>query len=186
MPTQAKEIKSKIDWMTWVYNGGLAPIKLDFTTKSLNDSFAIVDDFVNNPTMNTTDAKSKWDNEFKSTTKTIFTQKLNTILSTEGLTMMNATTFDRIDNALNVTGEENPEIRQQWEPLGIMVGKSTTVARAKDTVSTIGRMKYLSPVYDALLTTTFPITFEDGSTKPGKQVAQEWFQLNYDFYSPYA
>jgi len=75
---------------------------LDFTTKSLNDSIAIVNDFVNNPTMNTTDAKSKWDNEFKSTTKTIFTQKLNTILSTEGLTMMNATTFDRIDTALDV------------------------------------------------------------------------------------
>jgi len=26
MPTQAKDIKSKIDWMTWVYNGGLAPV----------------------------------------------------------------------------------------------------------------------------------------------------------------
>jgi hypothetical protein len=152
----------------------------------LNDSLEIVSQFVNNPTYNTSDAKAKWDSEFKSTTKTIFTQKLNTIFSVEGEAMMNGTTFDKIDAALSITSEQNPEIRQQWEPLGILVGKTVTVARAQDTVSTIGRMKYLSPVYNALLNTKYPITFADGTTKPGLTVAKEWFAANFDFYSPYA
>ena len=48
--------------------------------------------------------------------------------------MMNGTTFDKIDAALDITSEKNPEIKEQWEPLGILVGKSTTVAHAHTTV----------------------------------------------------
>ena len=67
-------MKAKIDWETWVYVPGLAPVHLDFTTKSLNDSLAIVHEFVYDPGMNTTAAAAKWNSEFQTTTKTIFTQ----------------------------------------------------------------------------------------------------------------
>jgi len=33
----------QIDWEEWVYGPGLAPVHLDFTTKGLNDSIALVD-----------------------------------------------------------------------------------------------------------------------------------------------
>ena len=73
-------MKAKIDWETWVYGPGLAPVQQDFTTKGLNDSLALVDEYISTPTadFNHTRAADLWKNEFVSTTKTIFTQKLNT------------------------------------------------------------------------------------------------------------
>jgi len=72
-------IKEKIDWETWIYGPGLAPIHQDFTTKSLNDSLALVDAYMNNDTATFDHAKATklWTSEFRSTTKTIFAQNLN-------------------------------------------------------------------------------------------------------------
>jgi hypothetical protein len=46
-------------------------------------------------------------------------------------------------------------------------------------------MKYLGPIYDALLTTTEMVHLDSGDAK-GKDVAAAWFKESYDFYSPYA
>jgi len=46
-------------------------------------------------------------------------------------------------------------------------------------------MKYLSPIYDALLATTEKVQLDSGPAD-GMQVAQDWYHESYDFYSPYA
>ena len=151
-------MKAQIDWETWVYGPGLAPVHLDFTTKGLNDSLALVDSYIAMPAdFNHTAATDLWKNEFVSTTKTIFTQKLNTEFSKCGTTCITKELFASIDADMDITHEINPDVKQEWQPLGIMLGLNTTVELAHTTVSTVGRMKYLSPVYDALLKTTEPV-----------------------------
>jgi len=46
-------------------------------------------------------------------------------------------------------------------------------------------MKYLGPIYEALLTTTEMVQLDTGAEK-GKVVAAAWFKESYSFYSPYA
>jgi len=84
-------IKEAIDWETWVYGPGLAPVQQDFTTKGLNDSLALVDAYMNNDTATFDHAYATklWTSEFKSTTKTIFAQKLNTEYNKCGTACMN-------------------------------------------------------------------------------------------------
>jgi len=36
---------------------------------------------------------------------------------------MNSTTFLAIDADMNITGEINPDVKQEWQPLGIMLGE---------------------------------------------------------------
>jgi hypothetical protein len=69
---------------------------------------------MNNPNMDHDAATNAWTKEFLSTTKTIFTQKLNTMFSTCGLACMNSTVFNAIDKDMNVTGEINPDVKQEW------------------------------------------------------------------------
>lgn len=106
-------IYEKIDWEAWVYGPGLAPVQQDFTTKGLNDSLALVASYIDG-TVDHAQATKDWNTEFKSTTKTIFAQKLNTEFKTCGLTCMNSTTFLAIDADMNITGEINPDVKQEW------------------------------------------------------------------------
>lgn len=112
------------------------------------DALALVDQYIAG-TVDHADAQKKWTTEFVSTTQTIFAQKLNT-----DITMMTKDIFDAIDKDLNVTGNINPDVKQEWQPLGIMLGEAVVVNPAHTIVQTVGRMKYLGPIYDALLTTT--------------------------------
>lgn len=139
-------IYEKIDWEAWVYGPGLAPVQQDFTTKGLNDSLALVASYIDG-TVDHAQATKDWNTEFKSTTKTIFAQKLNTEFKTCGLTCMNSTTFLAIDADMNITGEINPDVKQEWQPLGIMLGEKVTVDGAHWVAQNVGRMKYLSPIY---------------------------------------
>jgi len=66
-----------------------------------------------------------------------------------------------------------------------MLGLNTTVNVAHTTVQTVGRMKYLAPIYNALLTTTEPVQLDSGPMD-GKKVAMDWYNESYSFYSPYA
>ena len=63
----ADEINGKIDWETWVYGPGLAPIHLNFTTEGLTDALNLVDQYIAGTAV-TADAQKKWTTVFKSTT----------------------------------------------------------------------------------------------------------------------
>jgi len=68
---EARMLKQKIDWMTWVYGPGLPPFIADFTTPELTEAVnlanAYVDDGGNSSPANFTDFKT-WD----SNTQVIF------------------------------------------------------------------------------------------------------------------
>jgi len=69
---------------------------------------------MNNPTMDHAAATNMWKNEFLSTTKTIFAQKLNTEFSKCGTACINSTVFDAIDKDMDITNEINPDVKQEW------------------------------------------------------------------------
>jgi hypothetical protein len=66
-----------------------------------------------------------------------------------------------------------------------MLGEKIVVNPAHTVVKNVGRMKYLGPIYNALLTTTEMVQLDSGPAK-GKDVAVAWFNESFSFYSPYA
>lgn len=57
----------------------------------------------------------------------------------------------KIDADLNITGTLDPECKQRWFPMGIKIGYAPTKEPAHTFISSQGRMKYLTPIYKALL-----------------------------------
>jgi len=80
----------------------------------------------------------------------------------------------RIDSDLNVTVAKNPELGEQWFPLSIFMKYSTAFDAAHHYVSYQGRMKYILPVYTALV--------QNGR----RDLAYQWFIDNQNFYHPIA
>ena len=44
--SEARQLKLKVDWVSWIFYGGLAPVHQDFTTKLLNESIALADGYI--------------------------------------------------------------------------------------------------------------------------------------------
>ena len=80
----------------------------------------------------------------------------------------------RVDADLNVTGTVDPECKRVWFPLGILKGYTPVLEAAHTFISTQGRMKYLMPIYQALLDSN------------QKDLAVKWYQENVNFYHPYS
>jgi leukotriene-A4 hydrolase len=80
----------------------------------------------------------------------------------------------RIDADLNCTGAKNPEIGQRWFPTSIQLRYEVAYERAHHYVSYQGRMKYILPVYQALV--------QNGR----RDLAYQWFIDNQNFYHPIA
>jgi len=47
---------------------------------------------------------------------------------------MSSAVFNAIDKDLDITNEINPDVKQEWQPLGIMLGEKITVNPAHTTV----------------------------------------------------
>jgi len=69
-----------------------------------------------------------------------------------------------LDDQLKLTGRGNFEILVEWLCLAAGSGYAPVFDRVRQVLSTVGRMKYVRPLYQAL-----------GKTKPGKQLAREVF-----------
>ena len=80
----------------------------------------------------------------------------------------------KIDADLTVTNAKNPEIGQRWFPLAIQTKYEPAYPKAQYYVSYQGRMKYILPVYSALV--------QNGR----RDLAYQWFILNQNFYHPIA
>lgn len=87
---------------------------------------------------------------------------------------MNYRIMQRIDADLNVTLAENPEIGQRWFPLAISVSYEVVFPTAKKYVQTIGRQKYILPVYTALVRYGY------------RNIAYQWYNEKKTFYHPIA
>jgi len=110
-------------------------------------------------------------NKFYSNLKVIFNQYL---VSNEA--KMTTAIMKRIDQDLGITTHSpyDHNVFQQWVPLGLRIGYIPVRFIGQEICQTVGRMKYLTPIYNALL-------------KSGqKKEALMWYNESHDFYSPYA
>lgn len=87
---------------------------------------------------------------------------------------MNYRILQRIDTDLQVTKAENPEIGQRWFPLAIALQYEVAFPTAKAYVQSIGRQKYILPVYTALVRNGY------------RNKAYEWYSERKTFYHPIA
>jgi len=144
---KADEIKGKMNWTAWVHEPGLAPVWQDFTTTALNESSAMADQYIS-----LKGASSPADFEDYTT----WYSSLQVVFLNRLLARVNDTTIpimQRVDADLNVTNTLDPECKNVWFPLGIYLNYSTVLEPAHTFISSMGRMKYLTPIYTALLQT---------------------------------
>jgi leukotriene-A4 hydrolase len=80
----------------------------------------------------------------------------------------------KIDADYNLTLTVDPECKQRWLPLAIRKGYNVALEPAHEFISVQGRLKYLNPIYLALI--------QSGQ----KELAVQWFNENIDFYHPLA
>lgn len=57
----------------------------------------------------------------------------------------------QIDKDLDITHTLDPECKAIWFPLGIRIGFAPVLDKAHTFICDMGRMKYLNPIYQALL-----------------------------------
>lgn len=141
---------------------------LDFTTVALNESSELADEFIK---LNGTGSPAKFEDylDFYSNLRVVFIERLVTRKDEVDLAILK-----KIDADYNVTETVDPEVKERWFPLGIVKGYDKVMEPAKEFISSQGRLKYLTPIYTALL--------ESGN----KATAEEWLALNADFYHPMA
>ena len=167
-PDEAEKLKNAMDWDAWIYGPGLAPVWQDFTTPQLNESSALADEYIQLGGQSSPSNYSDYLTWYSSL-KVVFLNRL--------LARVNDTTvpvLQKIDSDLNVTETVDPDCKNVWYPLGIYLNYSAVLEPAHTFICSMGRMKYLTPIYTALL--------ETGQ----RDLAIQWFNENLSFYHPYA
>ena len=164
----AKEIDEKMQYETWVTAPGLPPVLLDFSTVLLKESSAMADGYISYNGSASPDNYADFF-DFYSSLKVVFIERLSARFSEVDLEIM-----ERIDGDYNITMTVDPECKQRWFPLGIKKGYMPVFAQAHEFISTQGRLKYLTPIYQALL--------DAGQS----DLAVTWYKENENFYHPMA
>lgn len=164
----AKGIDEKMQYEEWVLGPGLPPVQMDFTTVLLNESSAMADGYIS---LDGSASPSNYADfyDFYSSLKVVFIERLNARFSD-----VDIATIEKIDGDYNLTNTVDPECKQRWFPLGIKKGYEPVYPQAHTFISTQGRLKYLTPIYQALL--------DAGQ----KDMADAWYEENKNFYHPMA
>lgn len=167
-PEEVNNILGQIFFNRWINVGETAPVPVDFTTKSSNESEALALAYI---ALNGTGSPDNYQvyNDYYSNLKLVFHTTLQANIES-----VNIAILEKIDADLGVTADVNPEVRKLWYPLGLYLFYDTVYDPAHDWISSMGRSKYLNPVYRAL---------EDSGQH---DLGVEWFDENKDFYHPVA
>jgi leukotriene-A4 hydrolase len=160
---------NKVDWNAWVLSPGPNPVQLDFSTPAANEFAAIAVDYVNKGGDKSADNYTDYKNATNPNLKVVFLDKLTTLSD-----KVTPKILSKIDADLNVTLDINPEVGQRWFPLSILVNYQDAFPAAKKYAQSIGRQKYILPVYTALV--------QNGM----RNLAYQWFNERKDFYHPLA
>ena len=125
----------------WVTAPGLPPVTLDFTTVKLNESSALADGYIF-----TGGASSPADYEdfydYYSSLKVVFIERL--IARFDDVTLE---ILEKVDVDYTLTGTVDPECKYKWFPLGIKKAYQPVFDQAHTFISSMGRLKYLTPIY---------------------------------------
>lgn len=167
----AQELIDAINWDAWVKAPGANPPnnKLDFTTDGATKFEQLADAYI---ALNGDASPDNYTN-YKTTDdvqlQVIFLNRL-----TDRVKDLSYKLMARIDADLNVTNAANPELGQRWFPLSIQMKYNVALDKAHYYVSYQGRMKYILPVYQALV------------AYGRRDLAYQWFIDNQNFYHPIA
>lgn len=104
---------------------------------------------------------------YYSNLKVVFHDTLQTYYS-----QVNTAILERIDADLGCTADLDPEVRQRWYPTGLGLDYTPVYEPAHTWISSMGRSKYLMPVYQSLQ--------DSGQHDTGCT----WFEENKNFYHP--
>ena len=138
---QVNDILAAVDWSTWMYKTGLPPVQFDFTTPESDQSAALAEAYI---ALNGTASPDNIDVYFTyySNLKVVFHDTLQNHYD-----QVNTAIIARIDADLNCTADIDPEVRQRWYPTGLGLNYDPVYNPAHDWISSMGRSKYLMPVY---------------------------------------
>ena len=138
---QVNDILAAVDWSTWMYKTGLPPVQFDFTTPESDQSAALAEAYI---ALNGTASPDNIDVYFTyySNLKVVFHDTLQNHYD-----QVNTAIIARIDADLNCTADIDPEVRQRWYPTGLGLNYYPVYNPAHDWISSMGRSKYLMPVY---------------------------------------
>jgi leukotriene-A4 hydrolase len=87
---------------------------------------------------------------------------------------LNIDILTQVDADYKTTDDADPEVKQRWLPAGLILGYTPAFEASHTWVSSMGRCKYLTPIYVAL----------EGSGQHDLGVT--WYNENLDFYHPVA
>jgi len=168
-PQKVNQILADSNWTEWLFKSALpAPGTFDFSTpkgiEAENLALAYIALGGNGHPDNYQDYF-----EFYSNLKVIFYETLSAHQSEMTIDLLN-----QIDKDYNTTADPDPEVKQRWLPIGLKIHYEPSYDAAHTWVSSMGRCKYLSPIYSALQ--------DSGQHDLGVQ----WYNENLDFYHPVA
>lgn len=141
---ETNRILAAVNWDAWIYQDGLPPVHLDFTTKASNASSDLADEYIKLGGKSSPADFEKF-NDYYSNLKVIFLERLATQMDSLSLDVMS-----KVDSDLSLTSTVDPECKQRWFPLAIRKGYQAALEPAHEFISSQGRLKYLSPIYLAL------------------------------------
>ena len=143
--TEINEILALTDWDTWVYKPSLAPVDFDFSTPTSDQAVELALDYI---ALNGTTSPGGYRDYlgYFSLLKVVFHSTL-----LENIDSLNIDILKRIDSDYGCTTDLDPEVRSRWFPIGLTLGYAVVFEPAHAWVSSIGRMKFLRPIYTALV-----------------------------------
>jgi len=145
-PEGVNNILGQVDFEEWVNVASLAPVTPDFNTPESDESAQMALDFIACGAdtscfpANYEDYKTYYSN-----LKVVF--HITLLANFDQLTLP---ILENIDAKLDCTGDRDPEVKQRWYHIGLQLTYSPVYDPAHEWISSMGRSKYLNPVYQAL------------------------------------
>lgn len=167
-PEEINSLLGQIDFERWVNVPENAPVTPDFSTTESDESAALAQSYIDlggdSSPANYADYLD-WYSNLKVVFHTTLQANMDDV--TEAI-------LTKIDADLGCTDDVDPEVKQRWYATGILKGYDPVTEPAHTWVSSMGRSKYLNPIYQAL---------EDSGQH---DLGVQWFDENKDFYHPVA
>ncbi|CAD8117006.1 unnamed protein product [Paramecium sonneborni] len=163
-----KRYKILENWDKWVYNPGLPPVILDFSTNKLTEAQEYCDGYIRADGQQPTNWQD-YDN-FLQTQKLIFLEDLYKKAENN---LLKLNVVDQIDKDLKLTQENDFELKFRWFRAILTAGDKNRLTQVAEFLGQIGRGKMVYPVYRAL-------------NQLDHEFAVQTFQTHEAFYHPIA
>jgi len=165
---EVNRILAAVNWNKWLFVTGLAPVDLDFNTPESDESAQLALEYISLGGHGSPDNYEDYFNYY-SNLKVVFHDTLQA-----NYDQVDTKILEKIDADLGCTDDLDPEVRQRWYPTGLGKFYDPVYTPAEAWISSMGRSKYLTPVYASLQ--------DSGQHDTGCA----WFEENKDFYHPVA